>query len=81
LVHHARLVPEHRTTGLLMHALRQQGTKLARDGCVWHHDAIGRACRVPPLCGMVLVVADGRGRARLQPLPRGSHRFRGPGGA
>ena len=50
------------TTGLPVEDARLKGADVPDDSRVWHLDAVGGTCRVPPTSGVVLVVTDERGR-------------------
>ena len=49
------------TRGLAVEDARLKGADLPDDSRVWHLDAAGGRCRVPPSAGVVLVVTDERG--------------------
>src|SRR5258706_3469226 len=50
------------TTGLPLEDARLKGADVPDDSRVWHLETANGLCRIPPSCGVVLVVTDEQGR-------------------
>src|SRR5205807_1268663 len=53
------------TAGLPVEDARLKGADVPDDSRVWHLDTANGTCRMPPSCGVVLVVTDEQGRETI----------------
>ena len=49
------------TSGLPVEDVRLKGADVPDDSRVWHLETANGLCRMPPLCGVLLVLTDERG--------------------